>query len=177
MANVSIIDTGYIKPDNTGTRLSTSYMANSGNTMLLKGVAINISTKSNMDNSPTLNTFTPSEVNLCSVENRTIKITGIIKSDNTTDQGYMYELMRLAETIGYKSVFYNSTSSTDEFERQLINLASGGHTFTVSEVSTFGLSAQYKVLHCRFQSFDVAQNSGSPIIQWSLTGIILKNEG
>lgn len=171
MAELNIVDSGYLTPAREGTQLSSSLRANSGTTIALKGVTFGISSGGNYDDSPTLNNFQISRVNFASVENDKFTISGIIREDDATDQAYVYQLSRLPKTIGMKILYYDSTSS--DKNKQLITQMSNSNTLSSAQQTAYGIGAAYNYLNVVFTKFDITQEAGSPVERWSLEGIVL----
>lgn len=173
MTNITILDTGYVRTDNSGSQLATSARANSGSVISLQSVSVNFDTKSNLDDSPALGTYTECEVNLASFENRKIVIQGVFKTSSATDMALVYPLHQLVQTKGYKAIYYPSVGDTT----QLISKMSNGVTFSAAEraanyfVSGLTLGAYYK-LTVRFRSFMTQQTADSKLIYWTLEGVI-----
>ena len=178
MANLNLLDSGYVKPDNTGTQISTTYRANSGSTLSLKGVQFGVGSKSNLDTTPTLNNFKPADTNLGSIENDNIKITGILNTNDSDDLSKMFELSRMVKTVGYKFIYYNSILDADKYTKQLVYMMSKNetgtaHTFIDSEKTAYSLTENYRHIHVRFTSFDITQLAGNPTIKYTLSGVVL----
>ena len=125
MATISILDSGYINPTNTGTRLVVANMANEGNEITLKAVDFKPSAVQKIDNTPPLGIYgtgtaidgVGSEGSIASVENVSFTLSGLLDLANATDQALVMPLIVLARTKGYKVLYYNSTD--DNKERQL----------------------------------------------------------
>jgi len=178
MANITVMDSGYVKPTNSGTILSTTYRANLGVAIGLKGINFTVGSKANIDNTPTLNNFTPSDTNFGSIENDIIQVTGILNTSDVGDLTLMHELSRCVKTIGYKLVYYPSVDNADDYTKQLvymmgINTDGTAHTFSTAEQSTFSIAGAYRHIHVRFTSLDVKQDAGTPMISFKMSGIVL----
>jgi len=151
MANLEILDTGYIRPTNTGTRLASGYMANSGSAISIKTATVTLQSKANSDATPTLNTFTDSLLNVTTVENPSISISGILDMSSTIDRALFYDLFQLPRTLGYKLVYYNSLS--DSYEGQIITQLANGHVLSSAELTAFSLGSAYPHIHVFFNQF------------------------
>ena len=175
MAQIKIKDSGYVKPDNSGTQLSTALRANDGDSIDLDSVTVAVSSQANQDATPTLNSFEASEINVSNFENDVIVITGIIDPD--TDADFLYELSRLPKTVGYKWVYYDwsvESGATDEQKKtsgkatkQLVYLMANGHV--VNPPTT-----NMEHIHVRFDSFNGSQRGGQKQLDFTLTGTIMK---
>lgn len=181
IANLTIIDTGYINPTNTGTRLAEANMANTGLEITLKAVDFKPSAVQKIDNTPPLGIYGTgdsidsigSEGSIASIENVSFTLSGLLDLANATDQALVMPLIVLARTKGYKALYYNS--ATDSAERQLIyQLASD--TFTSGEASAFTVTSGLKHLHVRITSCDFIQKGGEGKWSYSLKGTVIKSE-
>ena len=181
MGQISILDTGYVLTDNSGTRLSGTNddgdlrIANNGVQINLKSITITIQSGSSFDDTPVPSSFQENEINPASTENRKIIIEGVLDMRDATDIGYVYPLIRLPETEGWKAVFYTSTSG-DKYTEQLIYQASNGHQFTANDISStnFNLSSQYFYIPVRFKLFRPSQSPNSKVLRFRLEGSIDK---
>ena len=169
MANISIVDTGYISVLLSGTQLEASHRANNGDEIEIKGVSFGLASGSNFDNSPTLNSFKQAVPNMGSIENNSISITGILNTEVETDRDLLYQLNRLTQTVGYKVCYYNSIAI--DSEKQLVTMLSNNHAFTSTQQTEFGIDGAYNYINIAFTSFDISQSAGEDIIAWSLSGI------
>lgn len=113
MASITIIDTGFITPYHSGTQISTANRANSGAKIILKTASFNPSIKSNVDDTPTL-AKDLTEVNQGTVENIKFTLSIVLDMTSSTDRGYVYQLVRLCQTKGYKAMFYDVDRSSTE---------------------------------------------------------------
>ena len=172
MAELTIKDTGYASTADSGNPISISYRAYSGEEISLKGISVTTGSKGNYDNSPTLNNFGYADVNFGSIENRNVSIKGVINEEDSTDIGLMYALSQLPETVGYKMLYYKSLGTDNA--KQLVTMMSNGRTLNSTLQTRHNIDAAYNYLTVKFISFTTTQKAGSPIIGWSLDGIVLK---
>jgi len=190
MANISIVDTGYIVPNNTGTQLSTSNRANSGGKIVLKNVSFTPNITATLDDTPVIGKNITA-VNYGSVENIKFSLNGLLDLSNTTDQSYLYQLIRLCQTYGYKALFYDEDRSSDTLKnsQQVLRLLSNSHyddkgDFTgdttqgdlsfslwINNVltATKNLTNVYH-LHVRFTSFNIGDVSSKSLKSFTLEG-------
>lgn len=169
MANISILDTGYLKTDNSGTQLSTGDRFNSGNAMELKGVSFDYQISSNIDDNPSIGTYSITEVNFVSFDNPKIKISGVLAGSSTSDMQNVYKLTTLSQTKGYKIVYYNSTG-TDKNE-QLVYWLANNHINVGSNYSTE--EKTYYHIHVRFTNFKIEQVAPSTgHLKFDIEGVI-----
>ena len=85
-------------------------------------------------------------------------------------------MSRLVKTIGYKFIYYPSLSANDKYTQQLVNMMANGHVFTAGEQSAYTIAGAYEHIHVRFDSFNVKQKAGSPMIGFTLTGVLIPSE-
>jgi len=101
-----------------------------------------------------------------------------LETNDTTvyvdDEGIetMYALSQLPETVGYKILYYKSLGTDNA--KQLVTMMSNGHTLSSILQTRHNIDAAYNYLTVKFTSFTTTQKAGSPIINWSLDGIVLK---
>lgn len=168
MSSITILDTGFLKIDNTGTQLSSANRANSGSAITLNSVSVNFETKANVDDSPALGKYAETEVNFASFDNRKLVIKGVLRSSNSTEMSLVYPLHKLVQTKGYKTVYYPIVGDTT----QLVSKMANGDTFSASEQSLFGIGGAYLHINIRFTSFLPQQGADSNIIHFTLEGLI-----
>lgn len=181
MANLSILDTGYLTPTNTGTRLTSANMSNAGAEIALKAVSFKPATSQKVDITPPLGVYgtgdiidsTGSSGNVVAVENVSISISGILDLTDATDQALIIPLMTLARTKGYKILYYNSTG-TDKSEQLIYNLSTD--TISAGEATAYSITSGIKHLHVRITSCDFINTAGKNNLSYSLKGVVIKSE-
>ena len=180
MAQISITDTGYLKTDNSGTRLSTANRANSGSKITLKGVKINFTRLANLNVKPVLGTYDDVDVDMIGFDNAGLMISGKLDMTDTTERTYVGVLNELVKTRGWKAIFYDSsTSSNEDTQGQLIyQIAnSDGATVTATERTEFGVTGGSTVKHfCMyFKSISIEQSATNrKFVNFRLVGHITK---
>jgi len=181
MANLEILDTGYVSTTNTGTRLATTAMANSGNAITLKAVDFKPSSAQSVDTSPSIGIYGAGDAvdsegiggNVATIEPVKFTLSGMLDLTDAADQALVLPLMTLARTKGYKVLYYDS--SGDNKEQQLVyQLATD--TFTSGESSSFGVTSGIKHLHVRILSCDFIQTAGKNDWRYNLKGVVIKKE-
>jgi hypothetical protein len=181
MANISILDTGYVKPTNAGTRLASTNMANAGAAIILKAVNFKPSSAQKVDNTPTLGVFGAgnsidsfgNEGNLISVENPSFTLQGVLDLTSATDQSLVLPLFTLALTKGYKVLYYDSNADNKEYQL-IFQLATD--TFTAGEATAFTVTSGLRHLHCRILSCDFSHTAKENKWTYNLKGLIIKKE-
>ena len=143
-ASLTILDSGYLKPDNSGTQLSAANRANSGTAFTLRSVSFKPIAKANLDNTPVLSSSDVADVNFGTIENLGFTISGVLKMDVSADQALVYPLVRCIQTKGYKFLYYNSTGS--DKDKQLVVQLANSHVFTAGEITAFSVAA-YEHIH------------------------------
>lgn len=134
MANISIVDTGFITPYHVGslgqavTQISSANRANSGNKMVLKTVSFNPNIKLNVDDTPEIDK-SEAVVNIGTVENLKFTLNGVLDMSNSTDRGYVYQMLRLCKTKAYKALFYDVIRTSSEAQNlyQILTQITGLH--------------------------------------------------
>tara|TARA_Y100000310_G_C20430603_1_gene691274 strand:- start:172 stop:729 length:558 start_codon:yes stop_codon:yes gene_type:complete len=181
MANLSILDTGYVTPTNTGTRLGATSMANAGTAIDLKAVEFKPSASQGVDSTPSIGVYGAGDAidsvgvegNVATINAVTFSLAGMLDLTKTADQDLVLPLITLARTKGYKVLYYDSSS--DDKERQLVyQLATD--TFTAGESSAFGVTEGLKHLNIRIMSCDFIQVAGKNVWKYNLSGIVIKKE-
>jgi hypothetical protein len=181
MAKISILDTGYVKPTNEGTRLVSANMSNAGAAIALKAVVFKPTSMQKVDDTPSLGVYGignqidsfGSAGNLASVENPKFTLSGVLDLTETADQDLVMPLFTLALTKGYKVLYYDS--ATDDAAKQLVyQLATD--TFTSGESTAYTVTSGLKHLHCRILSCDFIDTAGTDKLAYNLKGLIIKSE-
>lgn len=177
MGFIQLLDSGYIKPNNAGSRASSSNMANTGSAMSIKAARFVPSLTRNISNQARLSSNKPSEINLGSLENMKFELRCVIDSNDATDQALVAELINTISTNGYKLLWYDYSDSTIENNNgQLIyRLAQNslfGHQFTTGEQSFWGLNEQFYHIHVYFSNIQLT-NENKGLFEYSLQGTIL----
>jgi hypothetical protein len=181
MAKLTILDTGYVSTTNTGARLESTSMANSGSAIELKSVDFKPSTGQTVDDTPSIGVYGVGDAidsagiegNVATINPVTFTLSGMLDLTDAIDQILVLPLMTLARTKGYKVLYYDS--SADNKEQQLVyQLATD--TFTSGEASSFGVTTGIKHLHVRITSCDFIQSAGKNDWRYNLKGIVIKKE-
>jgi hypothetical protein len=181
MAKLNILDTGYVSATNTGTRLESTSMANSGSAIELNAVDFKPSTGQTVDDTPSIGVYGAGdsidsagiEGNVATINPVNFTLSGMLDLTDAIDQALVLPLMTLARTKGYKVLYYSSSS--DNKEQQLVyQLASD--TFTSGEASAFGVTSGLKHLHVRITSCDFIQSAGKNDWRFNLKGLVIKKE-
>lgn len=193
MANITILDTGYIKPDHSGTQLSSGNRANAGTSMTLKTATFLPEVASIQDDTSVIGVITLPEINHASTIAPKFTITGLLNTSNSDDTDLLYQLWRLPLTYGYKALYYNvdkatSVGSSEKRDQQLITLLANSHYDTTESQSGISISlwtgSSYTSskdltdvyhIHVQFESFKPRATGGEGIISYTLTGKILPN--
>lgn len=156
MANITIIDTGYITATSvTGTQAPE--IVNSGSAIELKAVNISYKSGGNVDASPIINNNTLPVVGFGSVTTGTITITGVLDVKDATDLDTLQDLNDLRRTYGIKLLYYNSTS---DGYRDITDTLGDTHKDDVHKANNFGGTATPH-LHVRVINVSVTQTAGS----------------
>jgi len=155
MANIAIIDTGYIKTDASGTQAST--LANSGSAINLKGVSIGYARSSNVDSSEIINSNSGPVVGFGTVQAGKITINGVLDSNTAADMNLMDDINDLLKTYGVKLLYY--TDPTDGY-REITDSLGDANKDDVHKTNNFS-SVSTPHLHVRFTSFNISQTASS----------------
>jgi len=175
MVYLTILDSGYLKPTNEGTQLTTGYRANSGSAITLRNTDFAPSSSCNLDDSPVLGSSDVSQVNVGSIENMKFSLTIHLDLSVSADQALVYPLVQLTRTVGYKYLYYPSTGT--DAAKQLVYSLANNHVFTAGEVTAFSLSAAYRHIHVFFNNIQFKHSGiNKNIVVATLTGIVTKSE-
>lgn len=177
MGFIQVLDTGFIKPDNTGTQASSANMANSGAVMSIKVARFVPSLKRNISSQPRLSSNLPSEVNLGSLENMQFELRCVFDSSDSTDQSLVAELLKSVSTNGYKLLWYDYDNATTENNNgqliyQVAQNSLFGHQFTGGEQTFWSLDTQFYHLHVHFTDIQLTHEDIGKF-EYTLTGIVL----
>jgi len=154
MANMAILDTGFLNILNEGTQAPD--IANSGTAIDLKTVDVTYQTGGNIDDSPIINDNAQANLNFGSISNAKITLSGILDRNVTADMDLMNELVELRRTYGIKLLYY--TDSTDGF-REI--------TDSIGSTDTAHLSGTIPHLHVRVGNVTFRDISTS-IVRYSI---------
>lgn len=179
MASITIIDTGYISPTNTGTRTASGNMANGGTALTLKSMDFKPHTRSNVDNAPLLGVFATgtetssgTDIAVTSVENVDFTISGTLNMTDSTDQASCVPLLQMAKTKWYKALYYASTSS-DANGQLIYQLADD--TFTAGEQTAFSIAAAYRHLHVIITDVQFTHSANNHnMVMYQMKGVVTK---
>jgi len=165
MANIAVIDSGYLVTDSTtGTQAT---MANSGSAINLKSVEIDFQAGGNVDTTPVINATSAgasnAKLNFGSINPSKITINGLASRKVTADMDLLDDLRDLTKTIGIKLLYY--TSSTDGYRDITDSL---GATDSVHNGTGKLLSADIPHIHCLVTNFIVRHTSDSNILRYTL---------
>lgn len=155
MANIAVIDTGYLNITDSGTQAST--LVNSGSSIELKGVSVSFQRKANVDTTEIINTNTGPVAGFGSVTTGRITIRGVLDRNTAADMNFMDDLNQLCETYGVKILYYNDT--TDGY-RDITDSLGDTYKDDVHKTNNFSGTATPH-LHVRFVSFSITQNSNT----------------
>ena len=109
MATITIIDTGYVSVDETGTQ--ETLIANSSRAITLKGVNLTYARNANIDNAPIPGTEVNATLNPVSTANPIITVKGKLNRTSSTDMNKIILFDTLVRGKGIKLLYYNSTDS------------------------------------------------------------------
>ena len=162
---LTILDTGYAKPDNGGTQATSTLRANDGVAISLKGAEVFPTQTQNFDDKPDVGIYNEAEVNVTSIENLSLRIMVYLDTDVSTDMDKVWSLLELSRTPYYKVLYWDSI--TDNFyNKQLVTKIAGGMVepqFTTDEVTLFGLGGQYYHVPLFVKSVSMRQTTSNII--------------
>lgn len=178
MGYLKILDTGYIKPDNSGTQATASNMSYSGTAVTIKVAEFTPNLKRNISNQPDLATNNTSEVNLGSLENMKFQLNCVLNTTSTTDMTTVYYLLDMVRTNGYKIMWYDYTEPTTEKNNgQLVyQIALNpvfGRQLSANEMTKFNITTQFYRLAVVFNDIQPRQMGSSGLINYTLSGVVL----
>jgi len=155
MANIAIIDTGYLNINDTGTQAPTR--VNSGSAIDLKSVSVSFQRKSNVDTTEIINSNSGPVVGFGTVTASKITIQGVLDSNTTADMNMMDELNDLLKTYGVKLLYYTSTADT---YRDITDSLGDVNKDDIHKTNNFSTVA-VPHLHVKVVSFQITQTSNS----------------
>jgi len=165
MANIAIMDTGYLVTDSTSGTQAT--MANLGSAINLYSVEISFQAGGNIDTSPVINAASTgasnAKLNFGSINPSKLTISGVSNRKVTADMDLLDSLRDLTKTIGIKLLYY--TSSTDGYRDITDSL---GASDAVHNGSGKLLAASIPHIHVLFSNFTIKQTANSTMLEWSL---------
>lgn len=113
MANIAIIDTGYVGVETSGTQFTGTDIVNDGTAVVLKAVDINYDGSSNTDPTVEPDNSSVAEVNQVSTNNPKIVITGIFNRGGLNGSGTEFSVIPYLDgfrkTKGIKCLYYNDS--------------------------------------------------------------------
>lgn len=149
------MDTGYLTITTTSGIQAT--MSNSGNAINLKSAELSYSGTGNVDSSPIISSYSPSQSNFISINNAKLKLNGFLDRKVTADMDLMDDLDDLRKTLGIKLLYY--TSITDGY-RDI--------TDSIGSTDATHLSGTTPHLHIRVLNFTVRHLAGSTLLRYTL---------
>lgn len=159
MANLAIIDTGYLTITTTSGTQAT--MANSGSAISLQSAELSYQGGGNVDDSPVINASSSgaaiANLNFGSISNAKIIIQGMLNRKSTTDMDLMNDLNDLRKTVGIKLLYY--TSTTDGY-RDI--------TDSIGSIDAYHLSGTTPHIHVRVTNFQIRHTSVSNLLRYTL---------
>jgi len=155
MANISIIDTGYLKAESQGTAQATQ--ANSGTAIEFKAIDLTFNYSGNIDMDPRINNNQIPVVNFGSVNSSKLVLNGVLDRTSTTDMNLMDSIRDLVQTYGIKLLYYSSI--TDGYREITDSLGIANKDDWHKTVFFSGNSTPH--LHVRVVSFNITQKSST----------------
>lgn len=157
MSDITILDTGFIKSDSSGTKASV--LANSGSAITLKSVTVTYNRKANVDTTPIINANTGPVAGFGTVETGKIVIQGALDSNITADMDLMDDINDLLTTFGIKLLYYSSAS---DGYRDITDSLGAVNKDDIHKTNDFGSTATPH-LHVRVTSFQISQTAKSQL--------------
>lgn len=181
MGEIKILDTGYIKPTNSGVQASSGNRANGGSAVTLKTADFTPGLTKNLSVQPELSSIIPAEVNIGSVENMQFQLTCKLNTLKSADMDLVMDLLDMVRTNGYKLMWYNFNNATNEKNNaQLVYQVARndvfGHDLSAPEQTLFGIGSSYTHLHVLFNNLQPRHSGTTNIITYTLSGVVLKVE-
>lgn len=155
MANIAIMDTGYLNITDSGDTAPVE--AYSGAQINLKSVSVSFESKGNTDSTEIINTNTIPAIGFGSISAGKITIQGVLDRNDSTDMTYLPELYALLSTYGVKLLWY--TSTTDGY-RDLTDTLGNTYKDDIHKTDFFGGTATPH-LHVRVTNFQITETSKS----------------
>jgi len=165
IANIAIIDTGYLNITDTGTQAST--LANSGSAINLKSVTVTFQRKANINQTEIINTNSGPVIGFGSVSAGKITIKGVLDSNTDADMTLMIALNDLLHTYGVKLLYY--TSTTDGYRDITDSLGDANKNDT--HKADFFSDVAIPHLHLKFTNFQITRTAKS-YLYYTLEGFI-----
>lgn len=129
MDGITIMDTGYLKIDNSGSQLTTSQRANAGMSLTLNSSDIDFTmgvicdssiTIGNWDNTTAL--YKLSNVVKTSISNPTLDWIIKLRNNVSADMNMIYLLITFARSKGYKILYYTGANQDKQLLYQLTRI-------------------------------------------------------
>lgn len=156
MANMAIIDTGYLKATSVSGTQATQ--ANSGDAVTLKGAKLIYDSTANTDSSAITNSTQRPVIGYGSVSAPTLVFTGVLNKTDSDDMSAAAYLDQMQYTYGVKLLYY--TDTTDGY-REITDVLGTGNSDDVHKAGFFsGTSTPH--LHVRVTGFRLEQDAKSP---------------
>ena len=169
MGTISIIDTGYIKSDKSGTQLDTTdntLVVNNGTAITLKTASLKYSGGVSLDNNPQPGTYQNTELNFVSFDNEMIVIRGIVRRDVNSDMDILKYLNQMRKTKGIKLIYY---TDKDDGYRDLTDSLGTTGVFNSSSPNAGEIGSDIPYIPVRIKGFDVKQKDGIKL-EFQMTG-------
>lgn len=109
MANITILDSGYVSVSEEGSQ--ETLISNSGSSITLKSVDLNYQRGQNVDDSPITGGDSNATLNPVSVSNPIITLTGSLNRTSSDDMNQIILLDGLVRSKGVKLLYYASTDA------------------------------------------------------------------
>lgn len=176
MAQITIVDTGYVKTDNSGSQLSSGEMANAGVAINLKTVDIDFVASANLDPDPSIGTYDNPDINMGGHNATSFTLKCKLDMADATEKTYVGDLLKLRKTVGYKALFYDGTGSEAPTNQMLYQacleegavFTAGEKTkFSVTNTGVYHLAVYIKTVHLKQKC-----NQGFGIV--TITGFVAK---
>jgi hypothetical protein len=178
MGDITILDTGFLKTDNSGTRLGTSDMANSGSPLTLYGVEVKFQRSASLDTNPDLATYADTDINFIGFKIAGLSIKGTINPSVSAQRESVRHMEKLVRTKGWKALYFDyGSSNADRVQHIVYQLAQTiGKTFSTADRTAFGLSDVYSYLAVRVKDFEVTEVGDNGFWRFSMTLVLTKAE-
>ena len=159
MAQITIIDTGYLKTTTTtGTQAT---MVNSGSAITLHTAELTYDGGANIDDTSVINAqstgATEAVLNFGSITNAKLILSGILRRTSTSEMDTMTLLNDLRKTLGIKLLYYSST--TDGY-RDI--------TDSIGSTDTYHLGGTIPHIHVRATGFRIVHTADSSILKYTI---------
>ena len=169
MANLAIIDTGYLNVLDTGSQAPD--IVNSSTAITLKASKLNYSVKSNSDSSEIVNSRGNPVVGFGTTSAPKVIVSGVLSRLVSADMTTLALLRNLPSTYGVKLLYYSDTTDgyrdiTDSLGTTILGTDNSND---VHKTTNFAGTATPH-LHVRFTSFQVEQLS-STHLKYTLEGM------